>query len=52
MQIITVYAIVNGSEIIMTTKNESRAQKQCEILNKANKTDSYIVVACNGLIIK
>ena len=52
MQIITVYAVVNGSDIITTTKNQAHAQEQCEILNKVNKTDSYIVVACNGLIIK
>lgn len=52
MQIITVYAVVNGSEIITATKNEAHAQEQCEILNKVNKTEGYIVVACNGLIVK
>lgn len=52
MQIITVYAVVNGSDIITTTKNEAHAQEQCEILNEVNKTDSHVVVACNGLIIK
>ena len=52
MQIITVYAVVNGSDIITTTKNQTHAQEQCEILNKVNDTDGYIVVACNGLIIK
>ena len=52
MQIITVYAVVNGSEIITTTKNQARAHEQCEILNKVNNTDGYMVVACNGLIIK
>lgn len=52
MEIITVYAVVNGSEIITTTKNQVHAQEQCEILNTVNKTDGYIVVACNGLIIK
>lgn len=52
MQIITVYAVVNGPKIITTTKNQVHAQKQCEILNKGKNTDSYVVVACNGLIIK
>lgn len=52
MQIITVYAVVNGSDIITTTKNQVHAQEQCEILNTVNNTDSYVVVACNGLIIK
>ena len=52
MEIITVYAVVNGSEIIMATKNQAYAQEQCEILNEVTKTDGYIVVACNGLIIK
>lgn len=52
MQIITIYAVVNGSDIITTTKNQVHAQEQCEILNEVNKSDSYIVVACNGLIIK
>ena len=52
MQIITVYAVVNDSEIITTTKNKVHAQEKCEVLNEVNKTDSYIVVACNGLIIK
>lgn len=52
MEIITVYAVVNGSEIITTTKNEVHAQEQCDRLNKVNKTDVYVVVACNGVIIK
>lgn len=52
MKIITVYAVVNGSDIITTTKNQVHAQEQCEILNKVNKTEGYIVVASNGLIVK
>lgn len=52
MQIITIYAVVNDTEIIATTKNQLHAQEQCDRLNKVNNTDVYVVVACNGVILK
>ena len=42
MEMITIYAVVCGNDV---------AIEQSEILNKVNKTDSYKVVPCNGLII-
>lgn len=48
---ITIYAVVCGNDVITTTKNEKHAIEQAEMLNKANKTDGYKVVPCNGIII-
>jgi len=51
MEMITIYAVVCGNEVITTTKNEKHAIEQADILNKVNKTDTYKVVPCNGVII-
>lgn len=51
MRIITIYAIVRGKYIVLTTSSPKKATETCEILNKANNTNDYIVVSCNGVLV-
>ena len=52
MKIITIYAVVNNEELVTTTHKEKQALETAELLNKSNKTSGYIVIPCNGLVIK
>lgn len=51
MKIITIYAIVDSeNNIVSTTHKENQAIETADMLGKSNKT-KYKVVACNGLVI-
>lgn len=51
MKIITIYAILDSeNNIVSTTRKEKQAIDTADILGKTHKT-KYKVVACNGLVI-